>query len=52
MKTLRPTARARHSLAALIASALIASAQTPTPAPAKPDTDETILLNPFDVTAG
>ena len=37
---------------ALLVSTVASFAQTPAPAPAKPATDETILLNPFDVTAG
>ncbi len=57
MKSLRSPARVRPYLAmrpllaTLLASALVASAQTATPVTIKPATDETILLNPFDVTA-
>jgi iron complex outermembrane receptor protein len=52
MKTLRSAASPRRCFAAFLASALIVSAQTPAPAPTKAATEETILLNPFDVTAG
>ena len=52
MKTLRSVASPRRCFAAFLASALIVSAQTPAPAPTKAATEETILLNPFDVTAG
>ena len=52
MKTLRSSARMRPRFTALLVSTVASFAQTPAPAPAKPATDETILLNPFDVTAG
>lgn len=52
MSHIHSTTLARRSLAALLVSALVGSAQTGAPTPNKPDTSETILLNPFDVTAG
>lgn len=50
MKLLRSAARARRSLTAFVASAIVGSAQTAAPATAS--ADETIRLNPFSVTAG
>jgi outer membrane receptor protein involved in Fe transport len=50
MNTLRSAARARRTLAAFVASAVVVSAQTAAPATAS--ADETIRLNPFSVTEG
>ncbi len=51
MKTLRPSARLRRLVPALLASAVFGSAQTSAPVPAKPAAEETLLLSAFDVTA-
>ena len=52
MKTLRSSAVTRPLLTALLVGTVASFAQTPAPAPAMPAANETILLNPFDVTAG
>jgi outer membrane receptor for ferric coprogen and ferric-rhodotorulic acid len=52
MKTLRSSAVTRPLLTALLVGTIVSFAQTPAPAPAMPAANETILLNPFDVTAG
>lgn len=52
MKTLRSAARPRRFIASFLPSALLVSAQSPAPAPTHAATNETVHLNPFDVTAG